>query len=272
MNTKQITLEPYDPRWPEIFAFEADQIRKTLTDHVIDIHHIGSTSVPGLAAKRDIDICLVIDHLQNSLTLQNIGYTFKGELNIPMRTFFSKNSDLSKVNLHVVEAGHHFIALNLCFRDHLRANDSIRIAYQELKMRLAHDPINFERIAGRFPRYTLEKHDFINGVLDAAGYNALGVVRCTHYREWEAYHQIRTQHAECDKNDPTLSDPDHYHFVLLHGTTIVAAAHVEWTNANEACIQSIPTDKAVQSNGYEDYLRGFLERWIIYHEKKRVII
>lgn len=193
MSIKPITLQPYNPKWPELFEFEANLMQNALCDHIIDIHHIGSTSVPGLIAKQDIDICLVIGDLKNSLALTEIGYIFKGELNLPLRNFFSKNSNVSKVNLHVVEGDHHFIALNIYFRDYLRENAAHRLAYQNLKTNLAADPVNFERISGRFPRYTLEKHDFINGVLDQSGYNALGIVRCMHYREWEAYHRIRDE-------------------------------------------------------------------------------
>ena len=86
-------------------------IKDVLAKMAIEIHHIGSTSVAGLSAKKDLDIMLVIDCLQNSLLLQKIGYTFKGELNIPLRYYFSKNTNESKVNLHVCEKTHGFISL-----------------------------------------------------------------------------------------------------------------------------------------------------------------
>ncbi|MES2252408.1 MAG: GNAT family N-acetyltransferase [Pseudomonadota bacterium] len=273
MNRKPIILHAYNSIWPELFIAEAELIRNALADHVIDLHHIGSTSVPGLAAKEDIDICLVSDDLKNSLALTEIGYIFKGELNIPLRTFFSKNSDISKVNLHVVEQGHHFLALNLCFRNTLCTNDSVRIAYQDLKTRLTNDPVNFERVAGRFPRYTLEKHNFINDVLDAAGYEALSVVRCTHYREWDAYHRIRNEqifapiNVKYDPNHLTISDANHHHFVCMHGTKIVSVAHVEFLNNHEAALRSLATDEPFKCKGYGRHLMKLLERWLTHHDR-----
>ena len=276
MAIKPIILQPYNPAWPQQFEHEANLIRDALRNHVVAIHHIGSTAVPGLAAKQNLDICLVVDDLEHSLKLQAMGYIFKGELNIPLHTYFSKNSALSKVNLHVVESGHHFIALNLCFRDCLRADAQIRAAYQGIKLRLAADPVNFECIAGRFPRYTLEKHAFINSVLDDAGYDALGVVRCTHYREWEAYHRIlkssdsnetlaKLEHHHPDQQHPTHYPrhhyPGHHHFVCLQGTTIVAAAHVELQGAQEIALRALKTDEPFQNQGYDRYLKNFLEKW-----------
>ena len=266
-------MHAYNPKWPKLFEAEADLIRQNLTHHVVDIHHIGSTSVPGLAAKEDIDICLVVDDLKNSLTLTEIGYLFKGEMNIPMRNYFSKNSHTSKVNLHVVEPDHHFIVLNLCFRDTLRTNDVLRIAYQDLKTRLGNDPINFERIAGRFPRYTLLKHDWINSVLDAAGYDALGLVRCIHFREWEAYHRIRTEqiftpiNVKYDPNHPTIRDENHHHFVCIHGTKIVSVAHIEFLNDHEAALRSLATDEPFKCKGYGRHLMELVERWLTHHDR-----
>lgn len=181
---------------------------------------------------------------------------------------------LLKVNLHVVEAGHHFIGLNLCFRDTLRTNDALRVAYQDLKMKLANDPINFERIAGRFPRYTLLKHDWINGVLDGAGYKALSVVRCTHFREWEAYHRIRTEqiftpiNVKYNPNHPTIGNENHHHFVCMHGTKIVSVAHIEFLDGNEAALRSLATDEPFKCQGYGRHLLGFLECWLMHHGKK----
>jgi len=273
MSIKPITLQPYNPKWPELFEFEVNLMQNALCDHIIDIHHIGSTSVPGLIAKQDIDICLVIDDLKNSLALTEIGYIFKGELNLPLRNFFSKNSNVSKVNLHVVEGDHHFIALNIYFRDYLRENAAHRLAYQNLKTNLAADPVNFERISGRFPRYTLEKHDFINGVLDQSGYNALGIVRCMHYREWEAYHRIRDEqifapiNVKYDPNHPTITDENHHHFVCIHGTKIVSVAHVEFLNNHEAALRSLATDEPFKCKGYGRHLMKLLERWLTHHDR-----
>src|SRR3972149_4393855 len=105
-KTKIIEVVPYIPDWPRMFEKEAALLKQVLGRHSLEVHHIGSTSVPGLSAKRDIDILCVVDQLSSSLELRNFGYTFKGELIIPLRYYFSKNTPQSKVNLHVVENDH----------------------------------------------------------------------------------------------------------------------------------------------------------------------
>lgn len=164
---KHIEIFPYNTKWPILFEEESTRIKNTIGDICHQIHHIGSTSVPGLSAKENIDILCVVNDLSNRLILQELGYVFKGELNVPLRYYFSKNTPILKVNLHVVEPGHGFINLNLCFRDYLRSNEKARIAYEDVKHRLVQDPINFERVNGGFPRYTLEKERYLHQVLFA---------------------------------------------------------------------------------------------------------
>ena len=143
---KVIEVLPYNPTWPRMFEEEAAFIKQALGEHCLAVHHMGSTSVPGLSAKQDLDILCVVDNLAASLVLQNFGFLFKGELNIPLRYYFSKNTMLSKVNLHIVEQDHGFIELNLCYRNYLRANETVRSAYAEIKMQLLKDPAAYEKI------------------------------------------------------------------------------------------------------------------------------
>ena len=113
MTIKKIQVVPYNPAWPQLFQGEAASLKQALGERCISVYHIGSTSVPGLCAKEDLDILCVVDSLPSSLILQGVGYVFKGELNVPLRYFFSKNASISKVNLHVCEQDHGFINLNL---------------------------------------------------------------------------------------------------------------------------------------------------------------
>ena len=117
---KKINILSYAPQWPKDYQDEKAKLIEHLGKQVINIHHIGSTSIEGMSAKEDLDILLIIDKLEHALELQNFGYVFKGELNIPLRYFFSKNQGRSKVNLHVCEQDHGFINLNLSFRDWLK--------------------------------------------------------------------------------------------------------------------------------------------------------
>ncbi len=251
MEIKKITVLTYNPEWPKRFEEEADIIQKSLQNACIQIHHIGSTSVPHLAAKEDLDILCVVDQLSYALLLERLGYAFKGELNIPLRYYFSKNTSFSKVNLHVVEKDHGFIDLNLCFRNFLRSHDDVRDQYQRLKYQLIADPSSFERVNGRFPRYTLEKDTFIKSVLNKAGFTGLMVNICTHYQEWETYHRIREEQifnpigVVYDRHHPTLEADGHVH--------------------HEAALRSLAIDEPYQHQGYGNYFMTFLEKWVKHH-------
>jgi GrpB-like predicted nucleotidyltransferase (UPF0157 family) len=265
---KKIEIFPYNPEWPRLFEDEVIQIKSFLGDHCLKIHHIGSTSVPGLAAKEDLDILCVVDKLSSALELQRIGYVFKGELNIPLRYFFSKNTSVSKVNLHVTEEKHGFIDLNLSFRDYLRSHPERRQAYQELKDTLLQDPSSFERGEGRFPNYTLRKNQFIKDTLREAGYTGTTFVFCTHEAEWEVANRLSQQDfshlGASDANSPDansasdlapktlapktlapqiLHHPDHLHIVMYRGVDSIAYAHVLLqNNSGTATIKLMATD------------------------------
>lgn len=275
-STKHIEILPYNLAWPKLFEDESTRIKNTLGDACHQIHHIGSTAVPGLSAKDTIDILCVVNDLSRSLVLQELGYVFKGELNVPLRCYFSKNTPTLKVNLHVVEPDHGFIHLNICFRDYLRSTEKARIDYEALKHRLIQDPVNFERVNGGFPKYTLEKDTFIKSTLQAAGFDGATVNFCTHSREWEAYHRIRTEQLfdplgiTYDPNHPTLTADNHFHFVLYKGRIIVSVAQVEMLSHEVAALRSIATDTPHQRQGYASYLLRFVERWAQHRDIKTI--
>lgn len=252
---KKIELCPYDPAWPKMFEIEAEEIRQFLGTHCLEVHHIGSTSIPGLTAKRDLDILLIVDDLSSSLKLQDHGFVFKGEINIPLRYFFSKNTERSKVNLHVVEPSHGFKNWNLTFRDYLREHAAARDAYGALKLDIIKDASSGERIQNMMPRYTYDKCHFIYEILNEAGYKDTTINFCFHKSEWEAYYRILKQQADA------AADLTHFHFVLYCGTTIVAAARVEVAEDHKVIIKNLAEDEAWQGKGFELQLRKIIENW-----------
>jgi GrpB-like predicted nucleotidyltransferase (UPF0157 family) len=91
-----------------------------LGGNYLAIHHVGSTAVPGLAAKPKIDMIAVVHSGDLSIAqLENIGFSYKGEWNIPFKFGFTKRGQ-DEINLHVFEEGHPEIELNILFRDYLR--------------------------------------------------------------------------------------------------------------------------------------------------------
>jgi GrpB-like predicted nucleotidyltransferase (UPF0157 family) len=135
-----ITLAEYDPQWPALFGREATRIRAVLGDSAVRVEHVGSTSVPGLAAKPVIDIVLAVpdsaDEQAYVPALQAAGYVLRVREPgwFEHRLFKGPDTD---INLHVFTAGAAEIGRMLLFRDWLRAQDADRDAYLQVKRDLA---------------------------------------------------------------------------------------------------------------------------------------
>lgn len=263
-------ITPYDTAWSRQFSQEASRIKEALGDLCLALHHVGSTSVPGLCAKPVIDMILVARDLEAiQVSLEALGYKAKGALNIPFRAYFSKDG----VHLHAYEQGHPEIALNLLFRDYLRAHPDARDAYARLKESLASQSDATQK-TGLFSAYTLGKDAFIRDILDKAGFDGVCLRVCTHTYEWERYHTLRKEHLfdragiVYDPNHPSLSDPNVTHFVLYRGTRIVTIAGIEFLNASEAALRAFVTDPAFQNQGHAGHMLALLERWTKAHGRR----
>lgn len=139
-HNAQITLLDYDPKWPELFEREAKRIYSILGDKVLQLEHVGSTSVPGLCAKPIIDMLLVVkDSTDESAyvpDLENSGYVLRiRETNwYEHRLFKGPDTD---INLHVFSRGCPEIERMLRFRDWLKNNRDDRDKYARVKRDLA---------------------------------------------------------------------------------------------------------------------------------------
>ena len=137
---RPITLAEYDSSWPVLYEREAARIRAALADRALLIEHVGSTSVPGLAAKPHIDVLLAVadssDEASYVPALEDAGYVL--HIREPgwheHRAFTGLETDL---NLHVFSEGCVEIERMLRFRDHLRRNKTDRLLYERTKRELA---------------------------------------------------------------------------------------------------------------------------------------
>src|SRR5260221_4942860 len=135
-----IQIVDYDPAWPRLFEGEAERIQAALGDRALLIEHVGSTSVPGLAAKPRIDILLVVadsaDEAAYIPALQTAAYV----LHIREPDWYEhrllKGPDTA-INLHVFSPGCPEIDRMLLFRNWLRNNASDRQLYEHTKRELA---------------------------------------------------------------------------------------------------------------------------------------
>ena len=271
-ETKQIIVLTYDPKWPKDYQIEKESIIEHLKNKVISIHHIGSTSIEGMSAKEDLDILLIIDKLEHALELQNFGYVFKGELNIPLRYFFSKNQVHTKVNLHVCEKDHGFINLNLTFRDWLKKNKNDKKAYIELKNSILKSPTAGLKLAGGFSQYTHKKDKFIKEILIKSGYNGTNVNFCSHESEWRAIIQL-TEHSKQGNTNKainfqdflaTAKANDHKHFILSKACKIIGHAKVCLLPHQKAKIAYIITHDD-PSELAKKHLEAFIKKWLNFH-------
>jgi GrpB-like predicted nucleotidyltransferase (UPF0157 family) len=135
-----IRLDDYDPSWPSLFEREAERIRGALGEAALLIEHVGSTSVPGLAAKPRIDIVMAVADSSSEAAyvpaMESAGYVLR--IREPdwyeHRAFKGPDTD---VNLHVFSAGCPEIHRMVRFRDHLRSNPDDRKLYEATKRELA---------------------------------------------------------------------------------------------------------------------------------------
>jgi GrpB-like predicted nucleotidyltransferase (UPF0157 family) len=159
-----IVVVPYDPAWPELFREEAARVAAVFGDELLSIHHIGSTAVPGLAAKPIIDIMPVVrdveqvDRLNEAMVA--LGYEPKGEFGLPGRRFFVRyNVEGQRTHhVHAYEPDNPEVVRHLDFRDYLIAHPEAAAQYAQLKQELA-EQFRYER-----EQYTNSKTPFIKDI------------------------------------------------------------------------------------------------------------
>ena len=156
LESRTVRVVAYDERWPALFDAEAARLAGAIRAAGLPplaIEHVGSTSIPGLAAKPILDIAgghpastppaLYID------AMARLDYVYRGDGGVPGREFFRRGVPRSH-HLHLVELGGTHWERYLAFRDALRANPALRDAYASLKYALA----------ARYPR---DRESYIEG-------------------------------------------------------------------------------------------------------------
>lgn len=149
---RTIVVVPYDPKWPLQFEAEAAALRLIFGDNLIKLHHIGSTSVPGLAAKPTLDLLGVVKSItlvsETRSSFEALDYKSRGAFGIEGREFFVKGSPNPTHHMHVFEEGSAEIMRHLAFRDYLRTHEEAAQEYAALKMKLAAlyrlDPVSYQ--------------------------------------------------------------------------------------------------------------------------------
>jgi GrpB-like predicted nucleotidyltransferase (UPF0157 family) len=161
-----IVIADADPGWPALFERLAEPLREALADLHARVEHVGSTSVPGLAAKPIVDMDVVVASAADvPLAVERLctlGYVPQGDKGIAGREAFLPPRDAPEHHLYVVVDGNRAHTDHTRFRDHLRAHPDAARAYAALKRDLA-ERHGTDRLA-----YTDAKTAFITAALRAA--------------------------------------------------------------------------------------------------------
>jgi GrpB-like predicted nucleotidyltransferase (UPF0157 family) len=135
-----VGLEPHDPRWGDDFTVHRDRIADALAGHDVAIEHIGSTSVPGLAAKPIIDLVVAVPDITAEEDYLDALLAAGYELRVREPEHRLVRTPARDVHVHVYEHGHRAIDDYLLLRDHLRADAADRALYQGVKEALMRRP------------------------------------------------------------------------------------------------------------------------------------
>ena len=140
--SQHITVAAYNPLWAKKYEEESALIKDILADNCIAVYHIGSTSVPGLAAKPIIDIMAVVRSLEQvdcvAEAFSKIGYEYLGEFGIEGRRYLRKGGDERTHQIHIFQMNdRNNIERHLAFRNYMRTHEKERMEYAKLKIELA---------------------------------------------------------------------------------------------------------------------------------------
>lgn len=136
-----IEVVPPNPDWPRQFEGEAALLKLVFGDLLAAIHHIGSTSIPGIHAKPIIDMMPLVYDIEavESYTgvMEGLGYEAWGEYGIPGRRYFSRAKKRRTHQVHVFQVDGAEVARHLAFRDYLRAHPQKALVYSDHKRLVA---------------------------------------------------------------------------------------------------------------------------------------
>jgi GrpB-like predicted nucleotidyltransferase (UPF0157 family) len=139
-----VELVPHSPKWAEMAAAESARLKVALGDTLLTVHHIGSTSIPGIMAKPIVDLIPVVSDLMSLdakvNALRTLGYRWHGEFGLTGRrycTWTDPKTGRRIFQLHCYAQGAAEMPRHLAFRDYLLAHPAIAKAYETEKLRAA---------------------------------------------------------------------------------------------------------------------------------------
>ena len=162
IDKRRVEVVSYNPNWREMYKEESEKIKNILNDIVIDIHHIGSTAIPGIKAKPVIDILVEVKDIegvdQYNHKMKELGYEAMGEYGILKRRFFRKGENNRTHHIHIFQVGNEEIKRHINFKEYLIAHPDKAREYSKLKEKLAN------KYSYDVENYSNSKSDFIKKI------------------------------------------------------------------------------------------------------------
>ena len=157
------TFVEYSSEWPVLFGQAAKLIGSILGEELVDVQHVGSTSVPGLASKPIIDVMPLVKDIScidaYNEAMAQAGFNAWGEYGLPGRRYFTKDSaELRTHNVHTYQHDHPEALRHIAFCAYLREHDGAMREYGELKRSA------FEKHPNDIEAYNDAKNDWIKRV------------------------------------------------------------------------------------------------------------
>ncbi|MEV4510341.1 GrpB family protein [Dactylosporangium sp. NPDC049525] len=136
-----VEIVDYDPAWVAVFTALGRTLRESLGDIALRIDHIGSTAVPGLAAKPIVDVQISVHSLEPGdgflVPLRALGYVYRADNPERTKRYFREPPGQRRTHLHVRRAGSFAEQFPLLFRDYLRSHSAAADEYAAVKRRCA---------------------------------------------------------------------------------------------------------------------------------------
>jgi len=167
LQRKKVKLLAYNPAWKKLYKKEEKLLSSVVRKYVLDIQHVGSTSIPGARAKPIIDIAIGVKKLKDGeeciKPLKRLGYKYKQDAGVKGRHFFVKGSEKNRTHyIHIAKMGGKFWKSLILFRDYLRKYDRAVKEYNKLKEKLA------KKYKDDRDSYTAKKEIFIREIIKKA--------------------------------------------------------------------------------------------------------
>ncbi len=162
-------LQSYSVSWAQRFEDEKKTVLSILGDEALNIEHIGSTSIPNMIAKPQIDVLIEVKSLdmvssEYQRKFANAGYQYHGDYSKIGELYFTRDDvdGMRLTSLHILEQGNSEIDDILCFRDYLRAHEDERQRYADTKIELN------QKYSEDYPAYSQGKNEVIQALLKNA--------------------------------------------------------------------------------------------------------